>query len=292
MPDSYPGSTQRATPNYGYPPGSSGRGGEQIVAIVDHIAQGTKAGLDATFGNSNSQVSAHFGVMRDGTVHQYVREEDASWGAGLLEKPDETLPWLPPAGPARGQKVNQRAISIEHEGYSGEPLTPEQFQATVDLHRYLVQKWGIQVGMLHIVGHNSLNSVNRQGCPGPAFPWDDLLSALLGAPVRGLGEGAVRNKQRVQQALDVVWGWSERIAQLSAVQAAKELKDAVAAVKEEAGLETTSPPGQTVSVDKPRVQRALNAVWGWSERIEQLSAAQAAKELKDAVVAIKEEVGL
>jgi len=236
VPDSFPGSTQRATPNYGYPPGSSGRGGEQIVAIVDHIAQGTKASLDATFGNSNSQVSAHFGVMRDGTVHQYVREEDASWGAGLLEKPDETLSWLPPAGPARGQKVNQRAISIEHEGFSGEPLTPEQFQATVELHQYLVHKWSIPVDSFHIVGHNSLNSVSRQGCPGPAFPWADLFAALQGAPVRSPSERAVMNKQRVQRALDVVWGWSERMEQLSAAQAAKELKDAVVAIKEEVGL--------------------------------------------------------
>ena len=43
--------------------------------------------------------------------------------------------------------------------------------------------------------------------------------------------------QKLSNALDVIWGWAERLEQLSASQAAKELKDAVVAIKEEAGLQ-------------------------------------------------------
>lgn len=220
----------RASPNFGYPPGTPGRAGEQITAIVDHIAQGTKAGLDATFARSGSQVSAHFGVMRDSSVHQYVLEEDAAWGAGILNAPDESLPWLPPPGPGQGSRVNQRVISIEHEGYSGEPLTPAQSEATVALHRYLAARWGIPADRDHIVGHSRLDSVNRRNCPGPAFPWKELFNALR------QGDSPV-DKDRTKRALDIVWGWSEKLEQLTAAQAAKELKEAVTAIKEEVGLQ-------------------------------------------------------
>ena len=208
------------------------------MAIVDHVAQGTKAGLDATFGNPNSQVSAHFGVMRDGSIHQYVEEEDSAWGAGILNQPDDTLPWLPQAGPAQGQRVNQWVISIEHEGYSGEPLTPEQFRATVMLHHVLIDKWAIPLDQDHIVGHYRLDSINRRACPGAAFPWGELFQQLA------VGAGSIVNdtektmdKERIQRALDVVWGWSERLEQLTAASASKELKDAVVAIKEETKLQ-------------------------------------------------------
>lgn len=228
----------RASPNFGYPAGLHGRGSESIVAIVDHIAQGTKAGLDATFGNQNSQVSAHFGVMRDGTIHQYVEEEDSAWGAGILKKPDETLPWLPPPGLAQGQHINQRVISIEHEGYSGETLTPEQLQATAALHRALLAKWAIPLDEEHVVGHYRLDSVNRRGCPGPAFPWNELFQQLaMGASSIVDDTEEAMDKDRIQRALDVVWGWSERLEQLTASGAAKELKDAVVAIKEETKLQ-------------------------------------------------------
>ena len=43
-------------------------------------------------------------------------------------------------------------------------------------------------------------------------------------------------------------------------------------------------------MDTDRIMRALDIVWGWAERLQQLSAEQAAQEIKDAVIAIKEEV--
>ncbi len=168
-------------------PNHYSRMGLAIEAIVDHIAQGTQAGLDATLcdpcvGAPERAVSAHFAVMKNGAIHQYVSEELAAWGAGRLNRPDESLPWLPPPGATRGRQVNAKVISIEHEGHSGELLTPEQFASTVRLHRYLIARWNIPVDRDHIIGHYRLDSVDRKGCPGPGFPWDQLFEALQQEP--------------------------------------------------------------------------------------------------------------
>ena len=42
------------------------------VLIVEHVMQGSLTGTDHWFQNPNAQVSAHFGIGKDGSVHQYV----------------------------------------------------------------------------------------------------------------------------------------------------------------------------------------------------------------------------
>lgn len=198
------------SPNFGYPQGSHGRSGNLLVAICDHIAAGTAAGLDATFLNPASEVSAHYGVMKDGSVHRYVRDEDAAYGAGILNHPDTSLPWLPPLAPSTGRLVNQRVISIEHEGNSGDALTDAQFAATVELHRTLIAKWSIPVDRDHIIGHYRLDSVNRAGCPGSGFPWDELFEKLEQLPEEPdmLTDA---EKADATNALNVAWGVAQTL---------------------------------------------------------------------------------
>lgn len=80
------------TPNY-----TPGRGGQHIDHITLHIMAGYLAGTDATFQDENRKTSATYGIGADGTVHQYVREQDTPWSDSN---------WL----------SNQTGISIEHEG--------------------------------------------------------------------------------------------------------------------------------------------------------------------------------
>jgi hypothetical protein len=49
-----------------------GRGGFRPEAIVIHIMEGTLGGTDDWFNNPASKVSAHYGIGRNGQVHQYV----------------------------------------------------------------------------------------------------------------------------------------------------------------------------------------------------------------------------
>lgn len=81
----------------GSPNHYSGRNGYQVTHITLHIMAGFLAGTDATFLNSSSQASAHYGIGSRGEIHQYVSETDGSWSDANYES-------------------NNTTISIEHEG--------------------------------------------------------------------------------------------------------------------------------------------------------------------------------
>lgn len=55
-----------------------------------------------------------------------------------------------------------------------------QYQATLALHRWLVEILGIPVTRDNIIGHYRIDSVNKAGCPGSGFPWDRLFKDLEG----------------------------------------------------------------------------------------------------------------
>jgi peptidoglycan hydrolase-like protein with peptidoglycan-binding domain len=168
------------SPNY-----YSGRNGYKIIAIVNHIMCGTLEGTDSWFKNRASQVSAHYGVGKDGTIHQYVRDEDTAWAVGAVNRPT----W-PLYGQVQGH-VNSSTISIEHEGWPQDGLTEAQYQATLWLHKQLIAKHGIPVDRLHIIGHDELDTVNRRDCPGPKFPWSRLMRDLGAQPLSGRSGGII-----------------------------------------------------------------------------------------------------
>lgn len=167
----------------GSPNMTSGRAGQRVIAIVDHIMAGTLAGCDSWFNNPTSKVSAHFGIGKNGELHQYVRTGDTAWANGIANRPDTTIDWIRNAI-ANGANLNALTVSIEHEGLSGQPFTEAMYQTSLRVHRYLIKQYGIPIDRQHIIGHNKIDSVNRSGCPGAGFPWDRLFRDLLaGEPV-------------------------------------------------------------------------------------------------------------
>jgi N-acetyl-anhydromuramyl-L-alanine amidase AmpD len=164
--------TWRGSPNYW-----SGRNGYTITAIVDHIMQSSIASADAWFKNQNSEVSAHFGVARDGTIYQWVRTENTAWSNGIFNHPDTGIGWLGDAF-AKNIDPNYFTLSIEHEGYTGNAFPETQYQATLWLHKHLITNYGITVDRQHIVGHYKIDSINRINCPGTGFPWTRLFQDL------------------------------------------------------------------------------------------------------------------
>ncbi len=218
---------QKPSPNFGYPQGVHGRGGEKIVAIVDHIMGGALAACDAWFQNPASQVSAHYGIGKDGSIHQYVADADAAWGAGILNHPDTSLPWLSSSGGV----VNRAVISIEHEGQPGDVFPPAQLAATIALHKALVARYGITVDRQHIVGHYRLDSVNRAHCPGDAFPWDALFAALGGDHM------TTEQRARLATAMDEAWSVKTELEQAGQQAEASVVFDAIVAFKVKTGLQ-------------------------------------------------------
>jgi len=153
------------SPNYG-----KGRKGRKIIAIVSHITAGTFPGCLSWMRNPQAKASAHYLVTRQGKIYQMVRDEDTSWHAGAVNKPSWPL--------YDGSNPNRYTIGIEHEALPGERLTEMQYQATLWLHRRLIEKYGIPADRDHIIGHYQIDSVNRPNDPGPQFPWGKLLADL------------------------------------------------------------------------------------------------------------------
>jgi hypothetical protein len=173
----------RGSPNYW-----AGRKGQSIVAICDHIMQSSIESADSWFKNSASEVSAHFGVARDGRIYQWVRTENTAWANGIVNRANTGIGWLADAI-RRGLNPNYLTLSIEHEGLSGQAFPETQYQATLWLHRHLVDGYGVTPDRQHIIGHNQIDSVSRANCPGSAFPWDRLFNDLRATGGGGTGIG-------------------------------------------------------------------------------------------------------
>ena len=139
----------------GSPNHYDGRNGYKITHITLHIMVGHLAGTDSVFKNSGSQASAHYGIGADGTIHQYVSENDGSWSDANYAS-------------------NNSTISIEHEGgMAGVPCT----QACMDASARLCADIARRYGWTHL-WHDGLNGnvwlhrevpgTDHYGCPDKA----------------------------------------------------------------------------------------------------------------------------
>lgn len=144
--------TWKGSPNFW-----AGRKGYKPELIVIHIMDGTLAGTDAWFANPASQVSAHYGIGKKGEAHQYVKEEDAAWHAGRVDKPSAKLI-------KTNVNPNLYSIGIEHEGKPNEAWTDEMKQASASLIREICQRWQIPIDRDHIIGHYQIYS-KKPDCP-------------------------------------------------------------------------------------------------------------------------------
>lgn len=158
----------KPSPNF-----TKGRRGRKAIAIVNHITAGKYPGCLSWMCNQKAQASAHYLVTKLGDIYQLVKDEDSSWHAGAVSKPNWRL--------YDGSNPNYYTIGIEHEALSGERLTELQYQATLWLHKQLIARHGIPIDEDHIIGHYRIDSVNRPNCPGPGFPWQRLFNDLKGS---------------------------------------------------------------------------------------------------------------
>lgn len=130
-----------------------------IDVIVIHVEEGTERATESWFDNDASDVSANYGIDKEGNVEMFVREEDTAWAQGRVDRPTAKLVLArPDANP------NSYCISIEHEGSGKDPLTPAQKASTVALVQDICRRRGIPIDRDHIVGHHEIFS--KKTCPG------------------------------------------------------------------------------------------------------------------------------
>ena len=167
------------SPNFGFPDGTHGQ--NQPEAIVSHIAQGTLGGVDAWFNNPSSFASTHFAIGLRGEIHQYVQVEDAAWGNGLMRNPDLSIPWLKFCWD-NGINPNLKTISIEHEGFTGDPWPEAMYQSSLALTVWLIDTYHLRHFLVtpnhRFIGHSHIDSVSRANDPGPTWPRARLFQDL------------------------------------------------------------------------------------------------------------------
>ncbi len=140
------------SPNY-----TAGRQGYRPEAIVIHIMAGTLVGTDAWFSSRQSGVSAHYGIGKQGEVHQYVDESDSAWHAGRRYAPSWSL---------IKDRVNPNlyTIGVEHEGRDDDAWPDTMYDASARLIQGVCLRWEIPIDRRHIVGHREIYA--RKTCPG------------------------------------------------------------------------------------------------------------------------------
>jgi len=128
--------------------------------VVIHIMDGSLSGTDSWFNNPASQVSAHYGIGKTGEVHQYVKEADQAWHAGVVSKPSFKL--------YKGTAINPNlyTIGIEHEG---KPLENDVWpaamkNASAQLIADICTRWNIPIDRDHIIGHYQIRDT-KPNCP-------------------------------------------------------------------------------------------------------------------------------
>src|SRR6266542_2110861 len=143
----YPGATwiPAASPNYGV----ANRIANDVRWIIIHTTEGTTATAVQQFQDPKQIVSAHYIISRDGSIIQMVLDKDIAYAAGNLS-------------------YNNTSINIEHERYGTSNWTEAQFAASVNLVKWLAQRYtftivfpsGIQpanpANGTGIIGHNQV----------------------------------------------------------------------------------------------------------------------------------------
>lgn len=148
-----------------------GRFGYRPEAIVIHVAEGYLNGAQNWFNSPQSQASSHYMIGKKGEIWQFVEDEDTAWHAGSVQNPT----W---AMLKAGANPNFYTIGIEHEGFTGESWGTQMFTSSTKLVAELCKKWQISPTRMSIIGHNEINSVNRDRCPGSGINLNNFVSEV------------------------------------------------------------------------------------------------------------------
>ena len=138
---------------------NEGRKGYVPMCVVIHVADGDEKSVYQTFKNPNNQKSSHYLVDYNGTVIQYVLEENTAWGNGIKAYPSAQI-----IKDNIQLNPNLISISIEHAGYGTKDITEVQYKATSELVKEICQRWNIPLDRRHIIGHKEI--YRWKSCPG------------------------------------------------------------------------------------------------------------------------------
>lgn len=132
--------------------------------IIHHTAQNSCPQTLQTFTTVRTQVSAHYVICRDGTVHHMLNDYLRAWQAGVSRWGNVT-------------DVNSISIGIELDNNGFEPFPDAQINSLLHLLAKLKTTYGIPTA--NFIGHGDI-APRRKDDPSAFFPWKLLADKGFG----------------------------------------------------------------------------------------------------------------
>ena len=126
--------------------------------IIHHTAQNSCEQTLKTFTLKRTQVSAHYVICKDGTVHHMLNDYLRAWHAGMGS-------W------GNNNDINSCSIGIELDNNGYEPFTTIQINNLLILLDTLKRKYHIPTA--NFIGHADV-APSRKSDPNVTFPWQLL----------------------------------------------------------------------------------------------------------------------
>ncbi len=126
--------------------------------IIHHTAQNSCDETLKTFTTTSRQVSAHYVVCRNGTVHHMLNDYLRAWHGGVSKWGNTT-------------DINSSSIGIEIDNNGSEPFTPAQINSVLELLGRLKKTYVIPTA--NFIGHADI-APGRKVDPSNYFPWQQL----------------------------------------------------------------------------------------------------------------------
>ena len=128
------------------------------MVIIHYTAQNSCEKTLQTFTAVSSQVSAHYVICRDGTLHHMLNDWLRAWHAGVAKWGNST-------------DVNSGSVGIEIDNDGKEKFSTAQLNTLFGLLAYLKKTYNIPVA--NFIGHSDV-APGRKTDPGVLFPWRSL----------------------------------------------------------------------------------------------------------------------
>ena len=132
--------------------------------IIHHTAQNSCDQTLKTFTNQKTQVSAHYVICRDGTIHHMLNDYLRAWHGGIARWGSMT-------------DINSSSIGIELDNNGMEPFSEPQINSLLRLLQGLKNAYGILPS--NFIGHADI-APTRKVDPSFYFPWKALADKGFG----------------------------------------------------------------------------------------------------------------
>ncbi|MFL5788386.1 MAG: N-acetylmuramoyl-L-alanine amidase [Flavisolibacter sp.] len=132
--------------------------------IIHHTAQNSCDQTLKTFTTVRTQVSAHYVICKDGTIHHMLNDYLRAWHGGLAKWGNNT-------------DINSSSIGIELDNNGSEPFTEQQINSLINLLAVLKKKYTIPTA--NFIGHADI-APTRKVDPNVYFPWKRLSDSGYG----------------------------------------------------------------------------------------------------------------